>query len=273
MEITFFGIPKVSPDDVVKGTIAIIGANIVTKSVHKEYGVGRAARVLREVSQEYTGHIPALDIDIHEKDVVDVGDFGREDLGRVVNKILENGGVVLVIGGDHATTYYSLRDTNLEHIVWLDAHLDIYPENKVSHASALRYLLVGDNKKRATIIGFRGYSTPKIELEQVKELGIDIISYPFLEEELIRRLESAEAISLDIDFFDAFVFKATRVPEILGINPKDFILVLRKLKNVRARYFDLVEYCPEIDVGYVHGKLLVQMILEVIAVFLRSGYG
>ncbi|MHA1589410.1 MAG: arginase family protein [Candidatus Njordarchaeales archaeon] len=274
MSVTFFGVPKVSINDVVDGTIALIGSKIATESMHKPYGVGSAARVLRKVSCEYTGYIPALNIDIHEKDVVDLGDYDESSIGSAVRGVLKRGGIAIVIGGDHATTYYALKDSGVKSILWLDAHLDISEEEKVSHASALRHLIRNSNGRiRTIVIGFRGYSTPRMEINYAKKLGLEIIPYPFPQEYLKKALEKADAISLDMDFFDAVFFKATRVPEILGMSLSEFIIRLRSVSKLNAVYFDFVEYCPEIDLGYTHGKILAQLILEVISAFIKSGYG
>jgi len=276
---TFYGLPFVSIEDITKGTIALIGSKVVTESIHRPYGVEKAAEVLREVSEEYVGYMTESYDVLHERDVVDLGDFSAEELGDVVREVINRGGIAIVIGGDHATTYYSLRKVALESILWLDAHLDLASEEdyagsvEINHANALMRLAKLHNGLRVTVAGFRGFSTPKIELERARELGVNIIMGTEEVNKIHNIMETVDAISLDTDFFDALEFKATRVPEIKGFSVNKFMDLLKSIQRVNAKYFDIVEYCPEIDPGLVHAKILVQVIPFIIGVFIKSGYG
>jgi len=279
VERTFYGLPKVNVDDVVKGTIAILGSRITTKSIHPPHGVEKATYVLRKVSDEYSGYIPYLGITLHDKDVVDLGDFDKDTIGETVKTVIELGGIAFVIGGDHATTFYALEKVEgLNNIVWLDAHLDLANqgdfgiEEEISHASALYNILEKKNIE-ATIIGFRGHSTPVVERERVNKLRIKTVSDLRDERLVVSLLKNADAVSLDIDFFDAAEFIATRVPEIGGISVREFLKIITKIDHLNARYFDITEYCPDIDPGHVYAKILVQLIPYIIGLFIRSGYG
>ncbi len=280
LKYTFFGIPHVKLYDVTNRTIALLGSTILTKSIHSPCGINKAADVIRKASIEYTGFLSHLDIEIHERDVVDLGNFSRENIGRAVMGVLENGGIPIVIGGDHATTYYTLSEVELSPLLWLDAHLDFALKtfhgeriNDVFHGNVLR-LLVEKHNLETTIAGFRGYSTFGEELKSVQKLGIKLI---FAEETTTERLkkliEEHVAVSLDVDFFDATYFNAARVPELCGMKPSDLIIALRNINHSKVRYFDIVEYCPRNDIGYVHAKILSQIILEIIGMFIKMGYG
>ena len=271
-KIGFFGVPRVSIHDVVEGTIALIGSRIFTKSLHKDYGVGIAVKILRRVSNEYTGYAPSIDSYVLDKDVVDLGDFDERSIGDMVSQVIEKGGVAIVIGGDHATSYYALSKTSLRSITWLDAHLDLETSSNVTHASVLRHLVMEKGLK-GKVIGFRGYSSFREEIKEADKLGIRITSWPFSDDILIKSLQETQSVSLDTDFFDATLFRATRVPEILGYSPTKFVQILRRLPETSAKYFDITEYCPAIDPGYIHAKILVQILIEIIALFIRSGYG
>jgi len=278
MRDTFFNLPPATVNDVVEKTIALIGSKVFTKSIHKPYGVWKAAKVIRNMSKEYSGYLHEWKVDIHEKDVVDLGDYDRSKLGSIVKKVIDEGGIAIVIGGDHATTYYALKNVDVESLLWLDAHLDLaekksyYGSERINHANVLQFLL-NEKELSVTIVGFRGHSTPKSEINRIKKYKLSLLSADVDSTQLSELFSNHFAISLDLDFFDATEIRATRVPEINGFSLKDFIIALGTVGDVRARYFDIVEYCPDIDRGYVDAKVISQVLLYVIALFIRSGYG
>lgn len=275
---SFFDLPYLPWEEARKGaidqnTIVLIGSTVVTQSMHSSKGMEKSANIIREASQELTGYLPERDIDIHFENIIDVGNFGREELGTVVQFTLDRGGVPIVIGGDHATTYFSLRNSNLSSILWLDAHTDLAKEGEIpnaekeSHGSAL--LLLSKNGKTAHVVGFRGYSSIKQELKRARELGIQVHSSPFKHETLSKLLTTIPAISLDLDFFSAVEFPAVRNPEIRGSEVSTFIHTLRESSPFRPKYIDIVEYLPSRDSGS-YAIILSQLILEILTMLVSA---
>ena len=271
-QLTFFGIPSEKVENIVKGTIAIIGSKISSKSMHSSCGNDLAAKAIREVSIEYTGYIPALDFDLFDYDLVDLGDYDRDEIALTVKAVINAGGLPIIIGGDHITTFYSLKEISFQNILWLDAHLDLAKSGEIqeteeySHAAALRLILEKKNVS-ARVVGFRGYSTLKEEIKRANQY--DVRYYPPQSDIIKKLLMNAEIISLDLDFFDMIYFPAVRVPEPFGINPIDFLRILREI-CIRPKYFDIVEYCPLYDPHRVHGKFIAILLLEIIAAVIRG---
>ncbi|NIQ07257.1 MAG: hypothetical protein GWO20_16475 [Candidatus Korarchaeota archaeon] len=274
---SFFNLPRVSSEEILngaitRGTVVLVGSKVVGKSVHSAKGMKKAADVLREASQEITGYLPEIDLDVHFQNVVDGGTYGEKQIGKIVNVILAEQGIPFVIGGDHSTTYFALKETEIPSILWLDSHTDVakreeLPEaEEVSHGSALRQLV--ETGKKAIVMGFRGYASIKSELERAKKLGIKVFSYPFLEKKLARFLKDSPAISLDLDFFNATAFPPVRTPEIYGPSVNDLIKLLRKIRgNFHPQYLDIVEYLPSRDLGS-YASVLSQIILELLGTLL-----
>ena len=275
-EQTFFSLPKVELDDISNGTIALIGSTVETKSIHRAYGVRSAAKILRKVSLEYVGYINDDRSIINDHDVVDLGDFNAEELGEVVKGVVDNGGVPIVIGGDHATTFYATRYIKFTNVLWLDAHLDMQDigdygsSEDVNHANVLLNIIRNTKGLNVVVAGFRGFSTPKIELSRAERLGVSYLSPEELKNKLHDILMKADIISLDLDFFDATEFRSTRVPEIRGFKLNDFIDIIRNTKLLEIKYLDIVEYCPEIDTGFIDAKILVQIIPLIIGSIINA---
>ena len=116
-QLTFFGIPSEKVENIVKGTIAIIGSKISSKSMHSSCGNDLAAKAIRKVSIEYTGYIPALDFDLFDYDLVDLGDYDRDEIALTVKAVINAGGLPIIIGGDHITTFYSLKEISFQNIL------------------------------------------------------------------------------------------------------------------------------------------------------------
>lgn len=268
---SFFGLPRLNlkeaKEGITKSTIALIGSKVVTESMHSSKGMKHGPDIIRKVSQEFTGYLPRLDVDLHLKDIIDLGNYGTVKIGKAVKTVLERKGLPFVIGGDHATTYFALKDIDISPILWLDAHTDLAKEEeipnaeKISHGSALKLLV--EKGAKAVVMGFRGYSTMKKEVERAEELGVEIFSYPYRERRLINFLKECQALTLDMDFFTSTDFPAVRVPEIYGPQVNDFIQILRKT-HFSPSYIDIVEYLPSRDPTRCYAIILSQIILELL---------
>ncbi len=268
-DLTFLGFPRGTVEDVTKGTIGLIGSTIVSKSEHEPYGQERAAREIRRCSFEYTGYIDYLNKSIEEFDVIDLGDFGRDDLCKVVKGVLGNKGKAIVFGGDHTTTYYSLHCLKPDNLVVLDAHLDFADQTINREAESISHgfvnKLLSEKGWRIEIFGIRAYSSFPEEYQLAKDANARVIPWFGNEDKLVEMLVKSRYLSIDMDFFDASSFTATRVPELGGPTPREFIRALRSLSKLEVNYLDLVEYAPDLDATRVNCKIISMLIFELIA--------
>jgi len=269
---SFFGFPRVSYRHVTRDTIAIIGSLCVSKSIHPCYDQIAAARVLRKLSREYDTHNLHIRYELENYDIVDLGDYPPDKLSSIVSSVLRQNARVIVVGGDHTTTYYGIRDTELTSIAIFDAHLDseVLDNNTFHHGCVIRRIISELPKISVRIIGFRGYSTLKRELEFVQKKNIKVYDWPVSHEVILEELSMNDAVSIDLDFFNPNSFWAVRVPEVLGVDFSEFVQLVNMLESTKSRYIDIVEYIPKIDLGFICGKCLIQLILEILALLVRS---
>ena len=264
MGVTFLNLPKVSVNEVVEGTIALVGSRVVSSSHHRTYSQNLSSQKIREASLEYTGYSPTLSKYIHDFDVVDLGDFDGDELGYVVRSILDSGGRAIIFGGDHTTTYYALKNVKPEKILVFDAHPDFAKYvDSLNHASVCRAL------KEAgwdlSIIGVRGYSSKLEEYYEAKKAGVNFLDCP-------KKIDDVKFMSIDLDFLEATIFPAIRVPEIGGYTISDFLKCIKEISFGKIVYVDFVEYAPDLDNSGVYAKVVAMLIIEIIAkMILDSG--
>ncbi len=269
MQETFLGFPHGKTSDITKGTIALVGSTIVSKSEHDPFGQNFSADWIRKCSYEYTGFIDYKEKCIIDYNVIDLGNFSRENIGETVKAVIENGGVPIVFGGDHTTTYYALEKLQPSRLTVFDAHFDFADQNVNPDAEPISHgfinkLLVGKGWE-ITIFGTRAYSSFCNEYMDAKKVGVKIIPWFGNEKTMGSIIENSIYLSIDMDFFDLSSFPATRVPEIGGATLREFISTIRLIKSFNPKYVDLVEYAPETDFNKAYCKAISILIMEIIA--------
>ncbi len=269
MQDTFLGFPYGKINDITKGTITLIGSTVVSRTEHDPLGQEFSADWIRKCSYEYTGFIDYQEKCIVDYNVIDLGNFNKEELGDIVKAVIENGGVPIVFGGDHTTTYYALEKLQPNKLTVLDAHFDFADQNVNPDAEPISHgfinkLLVAKGWE-ITIYGTRAYSSFCNEYEDAKKAGVKIIPWFGNENMMNSVIENSIYLSIDMDFFDLSSFPATRVPEVGGATLREFISTLRSTKNFSPKYIDLVEYAPEADFNKAYCKAMSILIMEIIA--------
>ncbi len=269
---SFFGFPRTSPDNVTKNTIVIIGSTSTSRSIHPTYGQKKATYILRRLSREYDTHNMYCRVILDDYDIVDIGDFHGRDLSNTLKKVLDNGAKAVVVGGDHITTYFSLSGIPLQQISVLDAHLDAESCIKQPHhGCVIRKIIEEKGDIYVKILGFRGFSTMYSEYEYLrKHSNVEILPWPVEKEILHKVLADSKFLSIDLDFFDPTSFPAVRVPEVFGADFSEFVHLVNTIETSKLNYVDIVEYTPMIDNGYICGKKLLQLLLEILALLARS---
>ncbi|GEM_PF-3595864 len=269
--IPFFGFFRTTPENVSKDTIVILGSLCVSKSVHPILGQKKSTTILRRLSHEFCTHNLHAKILLENYDIVDLGDFCGSELTYVVTEVIRRGAKVLVIGGDHTTTFYALRGISEKDLVIFDAHLDSEKCNKIFHHGCVtRKLLETKNGMSIVLMGVRGYSTLQQEIEFIRRQGQRILFWPISKESIEYFLRRSSLVSIDLDFFNPKSFWAVRAPEPFGFNIDEFIKIVNKVEKINAKYIDIVEYAPDADPGYICGKVLLQLVLEILALLVRS---
>lgn len=244
-------------------------------------GTRFAGQAIRNESYGLETYSPYQDRDLLSCHVFDSGDLelaigdSRKVLEAIeerTEKILHDGKLPFLIGGEHLVSLGSIRAVARKypdlHVIHLDAHTDLredYLGVTFSHACVIRrcWEILGDGK----IYQFGIRSGEKEEFSWASE-GHTIL-HPFdLEglEETIKKLEGKPVyFTVDLDVLDPSVFPGTGTPEPGGI---DYMTLQRAVtavcQNVELVGCDVNELCPAYDASGVSTAVACKIIREML---------
>lgn len=210
-----------------------------------------------------------------------------ETLSQAVASVLDDGGFPLVLGGDHGTTYATVRGAarvlDRPSVTYLDVHLDLRPSQPVHTSGSSFRRLVEEAHVAAEDVHPIGIVRPETP-EASERSGFDGlaawaeqagITWTSLEEARARgvgrAVEEAMAGSAEPCFsFDADCLSETLAPGVSAPGPDRFDLE-DGLEAVSAaaeacRVFDVVEYAPRLD----EGERTLESLTEVLSAFIAA---
>ncbi|MFO7619160.1 MAG: agmatinase [Thermoplasmata archaeon] len=238
----------------------IFGAPLDITGTHRR-GSAEGPEAAREESYTFESFIPDLEIDLADIPTHDMGDLPmkkpREEILETVKKILKDGKVPIMMGGEHSVSPYAVQAFQDVSVLVFDAHLDYRDElkgDKNSHACATRRMDEIISPEKILPIGIR--SICKSEYEDAKRLGLEYITADKARElgtkkiiEQIDKLMPDDVyISVDMDGIDPAYAPGVGTPEPYGLEP---VMVRDIIRHVAPRTlgFDIVEFCPPVDNG------------------------
>lgn len=227
-------------------------------------GTRFAGQAVRNDSYGLETYSPYQDLELTEGTVYDCGDLELaigdpgivlEQIRETAEKILQDGKLPFMIGGEHLVTLGAVRAAAQKypdmHIIHFDAHTDLrtdYLGVELSHACVIRrcWELLGDG--RIHQLGIR--SGERYEFDWAKSGHTDF--HPFILDDLEAVLESVGDapvyFTVDLDVLDPSVFPGTGTPEPGGV---DFLTLMRAVTDVCGRVnligCDVNELCPPCD--------------------------
>lgn len=244
-------------------------------------GARFGSAAIRHESFGIETYSPYQDKDLTDIKVFDCGDlelcFGSSesalnDIEEQTEKILNDGKLPIMIGGEHLVTYGAVQAVFKKYpelqIIHFDAHADLrddYLGVKLSHACVLRrcHGLVGDGKIHQFCIRsgerdefkFAAFHTDmhKFNFDGLKEVC----------EELSKN-NTPVYFTIDLDCLDPSVFCGTGTPEAGGVNFAqllDAILTVSKTNIVGA---DVNELAPMLDASGVSTAVACKVLRELI---------
>lgn len=189
----------------------------------------------------------------------------------------------LILGGDHSTTIgvgKAFEDADIPiHVIYIDAHLDLYDEvkeSKFSHACSLMRLTELDVFEGATILGYRDFLNEQIQY--AKQADIRLYSTTSLQQQtdlfqfgsdLAQKLTTEHNylhISVDLDVLDPSYAPGVGNPVACGLSSRELILLLTGIFNSipqeRSYSWDIVEYNPLFDNAEISAFFIVKMMIE-----------
>ena len=247
-------------------------------------GARFGSAAIRHESFGIETYSPYQDKDLTDIKVFDCGDlelcFGSSesalnDIEEQTQKILNDGKLPIMIGGEHLVTYGAVKAVFNKYpdlqIIHFDAHADLrddYLGVKLSHACVLRrcHGLVGDGKIHQFCIRsgerdefkFAAAHTDmhKFDFDGLKEVCVEL-----------SKNNTPVYFTIDLDCLDPSVFCGTGTPEAGGVNFNellDAILTVSKTNIVGA---DVNELAPMLDASgastAVACKVLRELILSI----------
>ncbi len=263
--------------------IAIFGAPFDSTTSFRP-GARFGSSAIRHESFGIETYSPYQDKDLTDRKVFDCGDlelcFGSSeaalaDIEEQTRKILSDGKMPLMIGGEHLVTYGAVKAVFEKypdmHIIHFDAHADLrddYLGAKLSHACVMRrcFDLVGDGKIHQFCIrsGDREEFRFAAETTDMHKFSFDGLS------ELVSELESNKTpvyFTIDLDCLDPSVFCGTGTPEAGGVDYPQLLSAILKVSRTNIVGADINELAPMLDASgastAVACKVLRELILSI----------
>ncbi|MBR4403657.1 MAG: agmatinase [Clostridiales bacterium] len=227
-------------------------------------GARFGSAAIRHESFGIETYSPYQNKDLTDKKVFDCGDlelsFGSpeaalSDIEKQSEKILSDGKLPILIGGEHLVTLGSVRAVFAKypdmHIIHFDAHADLrddYLGVNLSHACVLRrcYDLVGDGK----IHQFCIRSGDREEFAFAKE-HTDMHKFNFdgLQEVVAELAKNNIPVyfTIDLDCMDPSVFCGTGTPEAGGVSFTDLLNAILTVSKTNIVAADINELAPMLD--------------------------
>ena len=247
-------------------------------------GARFGSAAIRHESFGIETYSPYQDKDLLDKKVFDSGDlelsFGSPDAALAdieaqSKKILDDGKLPILIGGEHLVTLGSVRAVFEKypdmHIIHFDAHADLrddYLGVNLSHACVLRrcYDLVGDGR----IHQFCIRSGDREEFLFAKD-HTDMHKFTFdgLDEVVSELAKNNTPVyfTIDLDCLDPSVFCGTGTPEAGGVSFMDLLNAILKVSKTNIVGADINELAPMLDNSgastAVARKVLRELILSI----------
>lgn len=227
-------------------------------------GARFGSAAMRHESFGLETYSPYQDADLTDYAVFDSGDielcFGSaekalEDIQARAEKILNDGKLPLLIGGEHLVTYGSVRAVFKKypdlHIIHFDAHADLrmdYLGARLSHACVIRrcHELVGDGKIHQFCIrsGDREEFSFAAEHTEMNKFNFNGLH------ELVERLIEEKApvyFTIDLDCLDPSVFPGTGTPEAGGVTFPQLLEAILEVSRTNVVGADVNELAPMLD--------------------------
>ena len=194
----------------------------------------------------------------------------------------------ILLGGDHSVSI-PIFQGQLERytgkrfgVLWVDAHpdlCDVFTGSKLSHACVLRRgLEFGIQPQDVCLVGLRSWEYEEIDLIEnsglnvftaadVAERGMKVIAQEA--KQILSRCDVVH-ISLDIDCLDPAFAPGTGIPDSGGLTSREVIILIKSMQGLPLVGLDVVEVAPPIDPSEATIFAALKIIMEYIAVVVRS---
>lgn len=264
--------------------IVIFGAPFDSTTSYRP-GTRFASSAMRNESFGIETYSPYQDKDLTDIKVFDGGDlelcFGSpesalNDIENFSAKILGNGKLPCMIGGEHLVTLGAVRAAVKKypdlHIIHFDAHADLrddYLGQKLSHACVMRrcHELVGDGK----IFQFGIRSGDREEFLWGKNhVTTNKFDFTGLEKIVQKILNKPVYFTLDLDVLDPSCFPGTGTPEAGGVSFTELMSAIKSVSALNVVGIDVNELSPMLDQSGASTALACKLLREILLYFYKE---
>ena len=291
---TFGKYPYVEDWNNIDADIAILGAPFDSGSQFRS-GARMGPRGIREASTLFSfGHSGAYDFEddivylpSDKTKIVDIGDAdiihtdtrrSHQNIKLGVKKILDNGSIPVVLGGDHSVNIpciNAFEDQEPIHLIQIDAHMDFVDERhgvRYGHGNPIKRASEKNYVSGITQIGIRNVSsTAKEGYEDARQNGSKIFSVRQLRKMGNKNILNAIPrnkryyLTIDIDAFDPSIASGTGTPSHGGFYYYEVLeLIDGIIKQGNVVGLDLVEVAPDYDLTNSTSTLAAQLLMNTI---------
>ena len=247
-------------------------------------GARFGSAAIRHESFGIETYSPYQDKDLTDIKVFDCGDlelcFGSSesalnDIEEQTQKILNDGKLPIMIGGEHLVTYGAVKAVFKKYpdlqIIHFDAHADLrddYLGVKLSHACVLRrcHGLVGDGKIHQFCIRSGERDEFKFAASHTDMHKFNFDGLKEVCEELSKN-NTPVYFTIDLDCLDPSVFCGTGTPEAGGVNFNELLDAILTVSRTNIVGADVNELAPMLDASgastAVACKVLRELILSI----------
>ena len=264
--------------------IVIFGAPFDSTTSYRP-GTRFASSAMRNESFGIETYSPYQDKDLTDIKVFDGGDlelcFGSpesalNDIENFSSKILGNGKLPCMIGGEHLVTLGAVRAAVKKypdlHIIHFDAHADLrddYLGQKFSHACVMRrcHELVGDGKifqfgirsgdREEFLWGKNHFTTNKFDFTRLEKIVQKILNKPVY-------------FTLDLDVLDPSCFPGTGTPEAGGVSFTELMSAIKSVSALNVVGIDVNELSPMLDQSGASTALACKLLREILLYFYKE---
>jgi agmatinase len=278
-------------DEVARWDIAVVGVPFDGGTSYRP-GARFGPAAVRQGSRLLRPYNPALgSLPFALAQVVDAGDIActpfsaEEAVGQIeagAGALLERGGRLVAIGGDHTIALPLLRATARRHgplaLVHFDAHLDTwdtYFGQRFTHGTPFRRAWEEGllRTERSVHVGLRGPLYSDTDLSDDTGMGFaqvttdDVATRGTAEvvAQVLARVDDAPLyVSVDIDVLDPAHAPGTGTPEAGGLTSRELLALVRGLGPASIVGADVVEVSPAYDHAEITAVAAAHVLYELV---------